>query len=154
MWQNNGFGNNGQFQNGFNSQESYPPSPFGPSSGPPLAGQQYFPNQQNLMQYEDANGEGFINNDFQPEVGLYNEGAFMQNQFINANTQVCFVEPGHYLTLCTTRKARCCFESNRFEHLQPSKTFSLTFLCMASSPHRTSIYPQQLTLPLLDLSHR
>ena len=34
-----------------------------------------------------------MNNDFQPEVGLYNEGAFMQNQFINANPQVCAGRP-------------------------------------------------------------
>ena len=46
-----------------------------------------------MLQYEDSNGEGFMNNDFQPEVGLYNEGAFMQNQFINANPQVCVGEP-------------------------------------------------------------
>lgn len=89
MWSNNGFSSNGQFQNGFNNKDNFPPSPFG---GPPGQSQQYFPHQQPLMQYEDNNAEGFMNNDFQPEVGLYNEGSFMQNQFINANPQVGSVE--------------------------------------------------------------
>ena len=84
--------------------------PFSELSGPPLAGQQYFPTQQNMMHYEDTNGEGFMNNDFQPEIGLYNEGAFMQNQFINANPQVCFVEPNHFLTACTTTKIHSYLE--------------------------------------------
>ncbi|KAE9370411.1 YTH-domain-containing protein [Stipitochalara longipes BDJ] len=87
MWSNNGFGSNGQFPNGFGHQESFPPSPFEAPRGQGLAGQQYFTNQQNMMQFDDANGEGFLNNDFQPEVSLYNEGAFMQNQLINTNTQ-------------------------------------------------------------------
>jgi hypothetical protein len=93
MWQNNGFGGNGQFPNGFNNQENFPSSPFGAPPGQGLAGGQYFPTQRNMLQYEDSNGEGFMNNDFQPEVGLYNEGAFMQNQFINANPQVCVGRP-------------------------------------------------------------
>jgi hypothetical protein len=46
-----------------------------------------------MLPYEDRNGEGFMNNDWQPEVDLYNEGVFMQNQFINANPQVCVGEP-------------------------------------------------------------
>ena len=48
------------------------------------------------MQYADDNdNEGFMNQDFQPEVGLYNDGAFMHNQFVSANppiSQVCIVE--------------------------------------------------------------
>jgi hypothetical protein len=44
-----------------------------------------------MMQFQDTNGEGFLNADYKPEVGLYNEGAFMQNKFINANPQVCVV---------------------------------------------------------------
>jgi hypothetical protein len=92
MWQNNAFGSNGQFPNSFGSQENFPRSPFGVPPGQPSVEQQYFPNQQNMMQYEDTNGDGFTDSDFQPEVGIYNEGAFMQNQFINANPQVCVVE--------------------------------------------------------------
>jgi len=91
MWQNNGFDGNRQFPNGFNNQEKFPPSPFGAPPGQPSSGQQYFPNQQSMMQFQDTNGEGFLNADYKPEVGLYNEGAFMQNQFINANPQVCVV---------------------------------------------------------------
>jgi hypothetical protein len=49
------------------------------------------------MQYEENDGEGFMNNDFQPEVGLYNEGAFMQNQFINASPGVRAVESNFFL---------------------------------------------------------
>lgn len=99
MWQNNGFGGNGQFPNGFNNQENFPPSPF---SGPPGAGHQYFPMLPNMMGYEDANGEGFMNNEFEPEVGLYNEGAFMQNQFINTTPQVSFVDPDDDRSEATT----------------------------------------------------
>ncbi|PMD46260.1 YTH-domain-containing protein [Hyaloscypha variabilis F] len=96
MWQSNGFGNNGHFPNGFNNQENFPLSPFGAPSGQGLARQQYFTNQQNMMQLDDASGEDFPNREFQPEVGLYNEGAFMQNQFINANplfSQSTFNQP-------------------------------------------------------------
>lgn len=93
MWSNNGFGSNGHFPNGFNNQNNFPPFPSG---GPPGQSQQYFPNQQNSMQYADDNdNEGFMNQDFQPEVGLYNDGAFMHNQFVSANppiSQVCIVE--------------------------------------------------------------
>ena len=89
MWQNNGYGSNGHFPNSFNNQENFPTSPFGTPSAP---GQQFFTNPQNRMHFDDANGEGFLKNEFQPEVGLYNEGAFMQNQFINANPQVSVVE--------------------------------------------------------------
>ncbi|KAH7342949.1 YT521-B-like domain-containing protein [Rhexocercosporidium sp. MPI-PUGE-AT-0058] len=79
MWQNNGvFGGNGQFQNNFN-QDNYPPSPF---SSQPMPGHQYFAQHPNLMQYEDASSEGY-----QPELPLYNEGAFSQNRFINPGPQ-------------------------------------------------------------------
>jgi hypothetical protein len=140
MWQNNGYGNNGQFQNGFN-QESYPPSTFGPSSGPSLAGQHYFPNQQNLMQYEDANGEGFMNNDFQPEVGLYNEGTFMQNQFINANAQVCFAESGHTLLLCTIQKLAAVFIRNILNNLNVQNIFTDNYLSAQFSPPHSNLLP-------------
>jgi hypothetical protein len=104
MWQNNGFGSNGQFPNGFGNQENFPRSPFGAPPGQPSVGQQYFPNQQNMMQYEDTNGDGFIDTDFQPEVGIYNEGAFMQNQFINAKSQVCVVELNPFFAACAIRR--------------------------------------------------
>jgi hypothetical protein len=91
MWQNNGFGSNGQFPNGFNNQEKFTHSPFGDPPGRPSSGQQYFPNQQNMMQFEHTNGEGLLNTDYKPEAGLYNKGAFMQNLFLNANPQVCVV---------------------------------------------------------------
>ncbi|KAL5330844.1 hypothetical protein ACEPPN_000369 [Leptodophora sp. 'Broadleaf-Isolate-01'] len=35
-----------------------------------------------MMQYEDVNGKGF-----QPEIGLFNERAYTQNQFINSSPQ-------------------------------------------------------------------
>jgi YTH domain-containing protein 1 len=95
MWQNNGFGNGPgpPFQNTFN-QNDFSSSPFGGGAGTPLAGQQIFAQHQ-PMQFEDANGEGFAGNNFQPEVGLYNEDAFMQNQFMSPQQQVSFVELGH-----------------------------------------------------------
>jgi hypothetical protein len=90
MWHNNGFGNNGQFHDNFN-QEDYTPSPF-LGTGGPLPGQQYFHQHpqlaNNMIKFEDNNGECYTNNGFQPELGLYNEGAFMQTQF-TPNTQVC-----------------------------------------------------------------
>jgi len=87
MWQNNGFGNSGHFQN-FNNQEAFTPPSFGGSPGPLLSGQQFFASHPNIVQYDD--GEGFINNDFQPEVGIFNEAAYMQNQFMNATVPVSF----------------------------------------------------------------
>ena len=97
MWQNNnGFGN-GQYTNGFNG-EPFPQSPF---AGSPDAfpGLQYFPTQQNLMQFEGVEDDSFMGNGFQPEVGLYNNDvAFMQNQFITP--QVCFVELTYLVSSC------------------------------------------------------
>ncbi|KAH6723959.1 YT521-B-like domain-containing protein [Leptodontidium sp. MPI-SDFR-AT-0119] len=79
MWQNNGgFGGNGQFQNNFN-QDNYPPSPF---ASQPMPGQQYFAQHPNMMQYDDGNGDSY-----QPEVGLFNDSAYSQNQFINSGPQ-------------------------------------------------------------------
>ena len=99
MWQNNGFGNGPgpPFQTTFNQNDL----PFGGGgAGTPLAGQQGFAQHQpNLMQFEDANGEGFMGNNFQPEVGLYNQDAFMQNQYMSPQHQVSVVvELGHILS--------------------------------------------------------
>lgn len=85
MWQNNGgFGGNGQFQNNFN-QDTYPPSPF---ASQPMPGQQYFAQHPNMMQYDDGNGDSY-----QPEVGLFNDSAYSQNQFINSGPQVSRTGP-------------------------------------------------------------
>ena len=91
MWQNHGFGDNGSFQNNFN-QENFPSSPFGAGSGTPL-GQSFFPTQTDMLQYEGGNGEGFISNEFHPEVGLFNQAAFMQNQVMNTNGPVRILNP-------------------------------------------------------------
>jgi hypothetical protein len=88
MWQNNGYVNNGNFPNSFN-QDDFPTSPFTGSTGVP--GQQYFPphpHPPNMMQFDNGNVEGYMSNDFQPEVGLYNERAFSQNQFASPHPQV------------------------------------------------------------------
>ena len=134
MWQNNGFGNNGQFPNGFNSQENFPSS-LGAPLGQLAGGPQYFPNQQNMMQYDDSNDDGFMSNDFQPEVGIYNEGAFLQTQFINANPQVCVVEPPNpFSQLVQPRRfmavASLCRHSTSMIHFKRS----LTFLCAPVLP--------------------
>ena len=45
--------------------------------------------------YEDHNGgEGYMSDDFRPDVGLSNEGSFMQNQhqFVNPNVQVSLAQ--------------------------------------------------------------
>ncbi len=92
MWSSNGFGNNGHFQNNF-SQDGFSASLFGGNPGQPLHGQQYFPQQADSTQFEDVNDEGSITSEFQPELGLFNDGAFMQNQFINASPQVRSMYP-------------------------------------------------------------
>ncbi|PVH72569.1 hypothetical protein DL98DRAFT_610494 [Cadophora sp. DSE1049] len=51
-------------------------------AGQPNSGQQYFAQHPNMMQYEDVNSKGF-----QPEIGLFNERAYTQNQFINSSPQ-------------------------------------------------------------------
>lgn len=83
MWSKNEFGDN---ENNVN-QADYPLSAFGN-----LPGQPYFPQlpiKPNMMQSEGGNGEGFMNGEFQPDVGFYTEGTFAQNQFVNAaNAQV------------------------------------------------------------------
>jgi hypothetical protein len=141
MWQNNGFGGNGQFPNGFNNQENFPPSPFGAPPGQGLAGGQYFPTQRNMLQYEDSNGEGFMNNDFQPEVGLYNEGAFIQNQFINANPQVCVGKPTSFSQALQQRGIHCsCEVFQTFDILDTLQHLTDISVC-ASSPLRPSTSP-------------
>jgi hypothetical protein len=86
MWQNNGYG--GHFPSNMN-QDEFPP----PFAGTPGPGQQYLQHPQpHLMQFEDGNGEGYLNNEFQPQVGLFNEGAFLQNQFVSPQAQVSPIE--------------------------------------------------------------
>lgn len=86
MWPtNNGFQNNGQYQpNNFNQDDlsgTTPlPSPFsGGGQGP-----SFFP-QPNMMQYDEMNIDGF---NFSPEIPMYNQAAFAQNQFISPNPPV------------------------------------------------------------------
>ncbi len=110
MWPNNGYGNNGHFpQNGFN-QDDFAQSQF--NGGNP---QQIFPTQPNIMPFgEEMNGDSFMaGNNFQPEVGLYNDAAFMQNQFVNP-VSFCFCghsKPIHSFvatpSLLQTRAANC-----------------------------------------------
>jgi hypothetical protein len=87
MWPNNSFGNTGPFQNSFNPDEFTPPFAAGPSAGQPFFSHQ-LQHQPHPMQYEDDSDDNYITNDFQPEVGLYNESAYMQNQFNSPNNQV------------------------------------------------------------------
>jgi hypothetical protein len=78
-WQTKAF--NSQFTNSVPiNPEDFPVSPFGGLPIPALGS--FFP-QQDMIQYDEVNG----NCDFQPEVGLYN-GAFMQNQFVNSQVSV------------------------------------------------------------------
>jgi hypothetical protein len=82
MWPNNGYQGHGDFQQG-NFQQSYSDDGYIPFS-PVAFGQQYFPNMRSSqgMQYSDlANSGQSTPGEFQPEVGLYNEEAFAQNQF-------------------------------------------------------------------------
>ncbi|XMA15643.1 hypothetical protein WAI453_008434 [Rhynchosporium graminicola] len=79
MWQNKGaFGSNGQFQNNF-SPDAFSKSSF---TGQAMPGQQYFPQLPNTVQYGDANGDAF-----EPEVGLFNNGSFSQNQLMSGGSQ-------------------------------------------------------------------
>lgn len=120
MWNNNGFANNGMFPNfnHTNNQEEFPPSPFATNSSPANG---YFPQQMhpNMMQFENATGAQF--NDFQPEPGLYNQDAFMQNQqVLNADAQVRFVELDHYHHSRIRR--------SQYNLLPPSATFEVPSL--------------------------
>ncbi|KAG4432081.1 hypothetical protein IFR05_012435 [Cadophora sp. M221] len=86
MWPNHGFRGNFQFQNNFNSQDDYSPVLFGAGIGPSDPGQ-YFPQQPlnpSMMQYDE---NGTVVGEFEPEVGLYNEGPLYPNQFISRNPQ-------------------------------------------------------------------
>jgi len=80
MWQNNG--NNGPFQNNFN-QDNFPQQPINGSNRP---GQQFF-QPQPLQPMDFNNGEDYTDGDFRPEVGLFNNGAFLQNQSQHARSQ-------------------------------------------------------------------
>ncbi len=92
MWPNNGYGNNGHFpQNNFN-QDDFTQSQFG--GGNP---QRIFQTQPNMMPFDEMNGDSFMeNNSFQPEVGIYNDSAFMQNQFVNQVSFVVNPNPDNY----------------------------------------------------------
>jgi hypothetical protein len=115
MWpnsnRNSSFGNNGHFQNNFN-QDDFPPPSIGVPGAP---GQKYFHQnllQPDMIQFEDATGDGYMNNDFQPELGLH-EGSFLQNQFANtANAQVSRArlpssEPVYKLQVCFSAQDIC-----------------------------------------------
>ncbi|ESZ99365.1 hypothetical protein SBOR_0235 [Sclerotinia borealis F-4128] len=84
MWpRNNGFQNNGQYQpNNFNQDDlsATTPlqSPFGGGPGP-----NFFQQPNMMQQYEEMNIDGF--NAFSPELPMYNQAAFAQNQFITPN---------------------------------------------------------------------
>lgn len=91
MWPGSGFGNGPSAHDGFN-QNDFPSSPFRGATGSPLVGQQGFAqNQQNSMQSDNVYSDAY-NNSFQPEVGLYNQEAFTQNQFMNPLHQVRSVD--------------------------------------------------------------
>ncbi|KAI9646922.1 hypothetical protein NHQ30_004922 [Ciborinia camelliae] len=84
MWPtNNGFPSNGQYQpNNFNQDELSATTP-GPS---PFAVGGQGPNffqQPNMLQYDEMHIDGF--NGFSPELPMYNQAAFAQNQFITPN---------------------------------------------------------------------
>lgn len=82
MWSNNGYQGHGDFQQG-NFQQNYSDDGYIPFS-PVAFGQQYFQNKRPSqgMQYNDlTNSEQSTPGEFQPEVGLFNEDAFAQNQF-------------------------------------------------------------------------
>jgi hypothetical protein len=86
MGPNTGFGNNGFLQNSLN-QDTFPTSSF--TGG--VTGRPYFPQQaqSDMIGFkDDGNGEGYMNNAFQPEVGLFNDAAFSQNLFNSPLAQV------------------------------------------------------------------
>jgi hypothetical protein len=86
MGPNTGFGNNGFIPDSFN-QDTLPTSFAGGNTG-----RSYFPQQaqSNTIGFEDdGNGKGYVNDDFQPEVGLFNDAAFSQNLFTSPLAQVC-----------------------------------------------------------------
>ena len=76
MWPNNGFGGNGHFQGSFN-QDAFQQPGFGAGPDP-----RFFPQQPNMLPFQvqdDSNNNG----GFQPEVGIFNNGSYMQNQVVS-----------------------------------------------------------------------
>jgi hypothetical protein len=94
MWPNNGFQGHGDFQQGQgNFQQNYSDDGYIPFS-PVAFGQQYFQNLRPSqgMPYNDlANSGQSTPGEFQPEVGLYNEEAFVHNQFHGSDYPVSIV---------------------------------------------------------------
>lgn len=89
MWStNNGFPNNGQYQqNSFNQDDPSATTPLpvqSPFAGG-VPGSNFF-QQPNMMQYDEINIDGF--NGFSPNLPMYNQAAFAQNQFIAPNPSV------------------------------------------------------------------
>ncbi|TVY46280.1 hypothetical protein LOCC1_G003813 [Lachnellula occidentalis] len=86
MWQNNTFGNGpgSPFQTTFNPNDML----FGGGAGTPIAGQQGFAQYQPNLMDTDA---------YQPEVGLYNQDTFMQNnQHMSPQNQYSPTAPHQY----------------------------------------------------------
>jgi hypothetical protein len=98
MWPNTGFGNNEPYQNNSKPDDG-PFPPFTGNGHPPTPGQQFLTQRPNTMQFANQNGEGFVPKDFQSEAELFNNRAFLQNQFVNQDAQVCFVEPKNWLEI-------------------------------------------------------
>lgn len=91
MWPNTGFQGQGDFQKGHgNFHQNYSDDGYIPFS-PVQLGQQYFPNlrpSQGVPYNDLVHSEQSTPGEFQPEVGLYNEEAFVQNMFHGSNGPV------------------------------------------------------------------
>jgi len=107
MWPNNGFQGHGgfqQYQAKFHQgqetyQQNYNDDGYIPFS-PVTFGQQYFQKQPQIqeIQYNDgtASSEQSTPGEYQPEVGLYNEGAFNHNLLASSDGPVSIVVYGAF----------------------------------------------------------
>lgn len=96
---NVGLGHNGVNPSDLD-QDTFPSSPYHNA----ITGQQFFPHKPNAnahtnininkMAFDDSAGGDSINTDFRPDIGMFNDTAFSQNQlFSNPLGQVSAVEP-------------------------------------------------------------
>jgi hypothetical protein len=95
MWNNNGFPGQDNFQQGQgNFQQNYADDGYIPFS-PMNPGQPYFQyNSPALGSQQSTPGE------YSPEIGLYNGGAFVHNQFPNSDGSVSMIEIWLFHIMC------------------------------------------------------
>ena len=100
MWNNNGFHGQGNFQQGQgNFQQNFAADDGYIPFSPVTPGQPYFQQQRQYygMEYNSpaAGSQQSTEGEYSPEVGLYSDGSFVQNQFNGSDGPVSMIETGY-----------------------------------------------------------